>query len=407
MSLSTFRPLGGLGLVVSTALALPSAESNPSLTHDPVVRLVDLSLNVMTAAGASTASDGEIEELQAGHHDPKRRGFTFQNAELAIAGAVDPYFTAQAYIVAGEEGFELEEAFAETSSLPQGLQVRAGYFYTEIGRTNPSHPHSSPWLTRPVVITRFFGEEGTRSSGARLSWLAPTPVYLRFLVSAQDAANETATSFRGLADEDDDTVTIAGRSRSDFEVRNPGDLLWLARVENGLDLGEWALQIGASALVGPNGTGEDAATTIAGIDGKLKWTASGATRGYPFLTIEGEALWRTFEAEEDTVNTLPATDLEDRGAFLSVLYGFRPDWAIGIRGEVASGEGDDPASDRQRDDRLRIAPVLTWSPTHFSRLRLEYDYDSFDVPLADGDDHAHSIWLGLEVLIGTHPAHGF
>src|SRR5690606_26730384 len=147
MSLSTFRPLGGLGLVVSTALALPSAESNPSLTHDPVVRLVDLSLNVMTAAGASTASDGEIEELQAGHHDPKRRGFTFQNAELAIAGAVDPYFTAQAYIVAGEEGFELEEAFAETSSLPQGLQVRAGYFYTEIGRTNPSHPHSSPWLT--------------------------------------------------------------------------------------------------------------------------------------------------------------------------------------------------------------------------------------------------------------------
>lgn len=50
-------------------------------------------------------------------------------------------------------------------------------------------------------------------------------------------------------------------------------------------------------------------------------------------------------------------------------------------------------------------------PTEFSRIRLQYNYDhalhlEFDGLGSRGKD-AHSVWLGFEVLIGSHPAHRY
>jgi hypothetical protein len=46
---------------------------------------------------------------------------------------------------------------------------------------------------------------------------------------------------------------------------------------------------------------------------------------------------------------------------------------------------------------------VVFSPSEFSRLRLQYNIDDAD----HLDEVAHSVWLGLEVLIGAHPAHSF
>lgn len=369
-------------------------------------RLINISLDMMTAVGGSTARDEDIEPLFSGHHDPHQRGFNLQNVELALSGAVDPYFQAQAYIVGTLEGFEIEGAFAETTSLPAGLQIKGGYFLTEFGRTNPSHPHTNAWLTKPIVATRFFGADGTRAGGVRLAWLPNTPWYNRFLVSVQNANDETAASFRGVVDEDDDSITIGGRSRVSTDTRSAADLLWMVRWQSGIDIDAWTLLGGVSALVGPNATSTDARTSIVGIDVLAKWTGAGARQGFPFFKIEGEAMWRDFAAEADADLVLPATTLQDSGAYMQAEWGFRPGWAVGLRGEILTGSGgDDRSDDPQRDDRVRIAPMVSWNPSHFSRLRLEYDYDRFDRPTSDGDTTAHSVWLGLEVLIGAHPAH--
>ena len=58
---------------------------------------MQLSLGGLMAAGSST--DPDVPNLELGAHDPSRRGFTIQNAELVLNGAVDPYFTAQANII--------------------------------------------------------------------------------------------------------------------------------------------------------------------------------------------------------------------------------------------------------------------------------------------------------------------
>ena len=59
------------------------------------MRLIDVSFDALIAAGASTATDGQLQTLQNGGHDPRKRGFTVQNVELSFAGAVDPYLNAE------------------------------------------------------------------------------------------------------------------------------------------------------------------------------------------------------------------------------------------------------------------------------------------------------------------------
>jgi hypothetical protein len=152
------------------------------------VQLLDLSLDLLTAVGGSTASDDELLVLQGGEHDPRQRGFTLQQVELGFKGAVDPYLTGEAYLIffldpEGESRFELEEALLTTISLPFGLhelgfQLEGGLMFTEFGRLNPTHPHAWDWQDQAFVLTRFFGGDGIRAPGARLGWLSagvPSP----------------------------------------------------------------------------------------------------------------------------------------------------------------------------------------------------------------------------------------
>src|SRR5262249_12264506 len=126
------------------------------------LRLIDVSLVIDVAAGGSTENDSSIQLLQAGDHDPRRRGFTLQAAQLALTGALDPYFTALANIaystdpVSGDTNVELEGAYGQTSSLPWGLQVKGGQYLTEFGLINQTHPHAWDWLDQPVINSRLF-----------------------------------------------------------------------------------------------------------------------------------------------------------------------------------------------------------------------------------------------------------
>lgn len=399
-------------------------------------RMFDLSLNIMSAVGASTADNHVLEHLQAGGHDPNQRGFTFQSAELSISGAVDPYFRGESYLLFTPDEIELEEAFVQTTGLPYQLGVEAGYFLTEFGRNNPTHAHTSAWLDRPVVVTRLLGIDGMRGVGARAQWSLPTSWVSTVHVGAQNADDATMTSFRGEGhvhgdheEEEGLETTLGGRQAVEFEgVENPSDLVWLLRWANAFDAGDWTFRAGASFLNGPNRTGDNGQTQIYGVDLAAKWYAPGAQKGAPYVAIEAEAIVRraklaagAFDPDPDTPADefdLGEATISDLGGYAQALYGWNPRWAAGIRVEMLRGRSDSvdeagdplaPADDPEREDRVRLSPVLVWSPSHFSRLRLQYNYDRFSHEEAetDGEDSAHSIWLGVEILIGAHPAHVF
>jgi len=370
-----------------------------------------IGLSGLFAAGSSSADNDELAGLQAGGHDPGRNGFTVQNVELSIGATVDPYFDGQANIIflidsEGETVVELEEAFLTTRNLPWGLQMKGGQYFTEFGRLNPQHPHTWSFVDQPVVLSRFFGGDGLRSQGVRVSWLAPTPWYTELYLGAQNANGETVTSFlgEGAGEDPNDPETMGGHSLIDREGRDQNDLLYSARWLNGFDVSDTlSMNVGFSGLIGPNASGRSTQTTVIGTDVYLKWQPAYVQRGFPFVSWHTEVLQRRYEAG-DSGNPNQET-LSDWGAFSQVLWGFQPGWVAGLRAESAKASGGDGrADDPLRDTRKRLSPNLTWYPTEYSKLRLQYNRDWAN-HLSDGS--ANSLFLQVEFSIGSHMAHTF
>ncbi len=402
------------------------------------LRLIDVSFDLLAAAGTSTERTESIQNLQAGAHDPIRRGFTFQQGELSLTGAVDPYFAAEAHIIFFPEGVEFEEGFFQTTSLPYGFQLEGGHFFFFFCLINPSPSHSWCFIDHPVFSGRLFGGDGTRAPGARLGWLAPLPWFSELHFGVQNATGDDFTpSFIGSG--------IGGRPTVDRDVRSLEDLLYLARWYNSVDLGdELTAGLGLSGLFGPNASGPDGKTFIYGADLKLRWRPDRNFRGWPYVTWQSEVIKRDYtadwfiagteaeesagggvchgghchgedpaEGEEDEFpNDLPVDILRDTPFYTQLVYGFRHRWSVGIRYEYASGSGSSVQDgvlvsrnlDPQRDDRHRVSPLLIWQPTEFSRFRLQYNFDHAEHL---EDQSAHTFWIGAEVLYGAHPAHSF
>jgi hypothetical protein len=397
-------------------------------------QLLDVSLDVLSSFGSSTAQDDELLRLQGDDHDPRQRGFNLQAVELSFMGAVDPYLNGEVHLVyfldpEGESRFEIEEAFMTSMQLPWGLEERGfevefGQFFTEFGRANPQHAHFWDWQDQPFILTRFFGEDGMRAPGVRVGWLTPLPWYSELHLGAQNAKGETMQSFLAN-DEVFADRPVGGRPFADRQVSGVADLVYLARWVNGFDLSDtWSTQLGVSGLLGPNATGSDANTWIGGADVVFKWRPLKTDRGWPFLKLEGELLYRRYEADaffgcleaEEVVEgcddpvAVGGDTLSDWGFYAQMLWGFRRNWSTGIRYEYGTGSGasilryDGRSEDPFRDNRHRVSPLLVFQPSEFSRLRLQYNYDKADF-LRDGD--AHTVWAGLEFLFGSHPAHRY
>ena len=396
------------------------------------LRLIDVSFDLLTDGGASTATEEDVRGLEGGGHDPKNRGFSLVNAELTLAGVVDPYFRGDANIVfqideAGETNVELEEAYLTTLDLPANLQVKAGQFFTAFGRLNPQHPHQWDFVDQPVVNSRFLGGDGVRGPGVQVAWLTPLPFFCEVTGSVQNSQGETAFSFRNEPDEE-----LAGRVLVERDVRSLQDLMYLARIRTSFDPGDEVTVVpGASALFGPNASGFDTLTQIYGVDFYLKWKPLTNDHGWPFLSWQTEAMIRRYEAGEAVFNDVDddglanasiadgttaagRETLEDWGMYSQVVWGFARPWTAGFRVDYDAGEGTaytlvpairyDSQEDPRRDRRRRYTADLTYYPSEFSKIRLQYSYDRADF-LEEED--AHSVYIQGEISFGAHGAHKF
>ncbi len=389
--------------------APPPAPGQP-ITIGGGRNFLNLSFDGLFSAGTSTTAD--IASIETGGHDPSQRGFTVQNTEMVLEGAVDPYFRAQGNIVFqldndGETIVELEEAYLCSSSLPRNLQLKAGTYFSEFGRLNPQHPHTWDFADQPLVNGRFLGPDGLRGPGARLSWLVPLGFYSEVFLSVQNGRGETALSFRNVPGE-----TMFGRTIQDRPIHGAGDLLYVPRYTASIDLSDTqALVLGVSAALGPNGTGPDVRTDVYGADLFWKWKAANAQAGFPFVKGQIEAMKRRYEADAFAKDTngdgeidvsLPVETLDDWGGYSQMLWGFRRGWVAGLRGDYLRGADGAAAADPMTTKRWRVSPNLTWYPTEFSKFRVQFNHDRLEDSRSE-----ESIWWQFEFLIGSHGAHKF
>ncbi|MBE7440513.1 MAG: hypothetical protein HS115_18830 [Spirochaetales bacterium] len=152
----------------------------------------------------------------------------------------------------------------------------------------------------------------------------------------------------------------------------------------------------------------------------------------------------TLEALDRSLN--PYRKLHDRGFYTQLAMGFAVGWTAGLRYEYATGRGESRVSggkwlgqdiygrdrDPQRDTRRRISPLVSYQPSEFSRLRLQYNHEVADhlrdrrtyvfdlsrhVPGAPSVPYelvwsqkskaSWSVLFSAQFLIGSHPAHQF
>jgi hypothetical protein len=406
-----------------TALASEPTSSVPAGPPAPAARggatlsLLDLSFDLLGAGGGSTASEPHLRELEGGGHDPKTRGFTIQNVELTYAGVVDPYLRGDANIVlqidpSGATTVELEEAYLTSLDLPFNLQLKAGQFFGAFGRLNATHPHTWDFVDAPVVNSRLLGGDGFRNPGAQLSWLTPLPFFAELLASMHNAQGETAASFRSAPGE-----VVAGRTLIDRSVHGLNDFVYLLRLRTSFDLGdEITIVPGVSALFGPNATALDTTTQIYGADLYFKWKPLSNDQGWPYVAWQSEGILRRYDAAGVLDRGMIADrrkTLRDWGAYSQLIWGFARPFNIGVRYDFARGENDtftvagdtySAASDPLRDRRERVSGVLTYYPSEFSKIRLQYNFDHTQF-LPERD--AHSVYVQAEILFGAHGAHKF
>jgi len=357
------------------------------------------------------SSQSDVGELQRGGHEPKVRGFSIPNAELALDGTVDPYLKAFVNIVhsldaKGETSVELEEMYFLTTGLPHNLQVKAGQFFAEFGRQNAQHPHAWAFADQPLVLNRMLGPDGLRSQGARISWLLPTSFYTEAMFTVMNSAGATTFSFRS----DESPEIHGGDVQLDRPVKGAGDMLYVPRITTSFDLNDTqTLLLGASGAFGPNNSGPRASTAIYGGDLYWKWKSPRADAGFPFVAVQSEYLLRrygaaarrTLDYHYGALGWLDTETLTDEGAYAQVQWGIRPRIVAAVRGEYVNGDAAMFVVPlRQR--RTRVSPNFTWFPTEFSKFRVQYNYDN-----RRGIGGDHTLLMQFEFLLGAHAAHKF
>ncbi|HEY5898730.1 MAG TPA: hypothetical protein VIV54_14270 [Burkholderiales bacterium] len=323
---------------------------------------------------------------------PPPRGFSLGESELGFAANIDPMFrgTLVAAIAPDSETIGIEEAYVETLALARGFTLKAGRSFSAIGYQNQLHAHAWDFTDAPLVMKAFLG--GQRGNdGVQLKWIAPTAMYW-------DLGGEVG---RG-----------AQFPGSTLGKNGAGDVNLFTHV--GGDIGDGvAWQAGLSHLrTSPRDRAYDdplnglsasfsGTSRLWALDGVLKW-APGGNAASRNLKLQAEYFHRS---EDGDLNAQPYASRQS-GWYAQTVYQFMPQWRVGYRyDELDSGSA--PAAAAASPILAPYRPkrhsaMLDWSPSEFSRIRLQLARDDSRMDAPD-----NQVFLQYIMSLGAHGAHRF
>jgi hypothetical protein len=347
-------------------------------------------------------NDGEV--------GPGERSFNLGESELTLSANIDPFFYGNLTVaMASDDSIAVEEAYIRTLALHHGMTLKGGRFFSGVGYLNELHAHAWDFIDQPLAYQVFFAGH-LAQDGLQLKWVAPSDTFIE--LGAETGSGRafpgTARNRNGLGgnalfahfggDLGDSTSWRAGVSWLDHRAESRA----FADTETA----------GVPVLNAFTGT---ARTWM--VDATLKWAPGGNSVNRQ-LKVQGEYLHRKEEGE--LAFDLEGLDLSDgyrsaqSGWYLQSVYQFRPRWRFGARydaldagspriGLVRSGllaSTDLPVLLSASPDRFTL--MLDWSPSEFSRFRLQHAWD--DSRAADSDEQ---LFLQYIFSIGAHGAHKF
>ena len=319
-----------------------------------------------------------------------KKGFNLDSAELYLYAPVDPYFNLYTTIPVTESGAEVEEAYFVTTFLPYGLQIKGGKFKSSFGRINSQHSHVWDFADIPLVYEAFTGKEGIDEIGAQITYLPSLPFYL--LLGAEVLQGENEVLFGANA------------------KAGPHAYTFFAKVS--LDLTDNSTVVfGPSAMTGNTDTTSIAdntefrgTSTLGGFEFTYKWKPSRKKS----LTVQSEYLIRGQSGQLENTDTLTSEPLKriQDGLYIQSVYQMGR-WRLGGRYDALELLKSDyillGTNQNFGKKPWRASAMIDFSPTEFSRIRLQYNYGRS----APGGKTNQEFFLQVILGIGAHAAHPF
>ena len=328
--------------------------------------------------------------MLGGEANRGKKRFHLGHNELSLSAKIDDMFYGKLTTAIaeheGETEVELEEAFIETLALGNGLTVKAGRFFSDIGYLNNKHGHAWDFMDAPLVYRGFFGNQ-LIDDGVQVDWLAPTDIYFKLGVEVTRGNRFPAG---GATNEGNGNLALFAKFGGDVGVSNAWQLgfsHWSADVE--------ARSAGTHAHAGisevPTFKGK---SEVNGIDFVWKWSPNGNNRERN-LKIQAEYFERTENGNIEMLNSSPLETStyqgKQSGWYAQTIYQFIPRWRIGYRYDQlqAINTGSDLGvlneagliTSGHRPERSTL--MLDYSHSEYSRIRFQYAKDdSYD----DSDD---------------------
>lgn len=325
----------------------------------------------------------------AGEAGPSPDGFSLGESEMLLSANIDDKFHGQLTLAVesedGEDHIGVEEAFIDTTSLPNNVSIRAGRFFSNIGYLNSHHAHTDNFFDRPLPYQAFLGSQ-YGDDGVQVRWVAPTALFLEF---GGEVFRGQGFPSGGAQHDGVGTRTLFAHAGGDVGTENS----WLA---------------GVSMLKTQSAGAEDGFsgdTTLYIADGTWKWAPQGNTKDGG-ITLRGEY----FLDDRDGVFVDPQdpaiTSLwngQRRGAYLEGIYRINRTWDVGYRYDRLWSAAGNPFAAASGDfDPYRHTAELTWRNSEFSLIRLQF---SRDKPNPDDSDNA--VTVQYQTALGAHGAHKF
>lgn len=347
---------------------------------------------------------------------PAPRSWSLGESELSIAANIDHLFRGQFTAAVPPEGggAEVEEAFIRTLGIGQGFTLKAGRFLSSIGYMNDQHAHIWDFADAPLAYKTFFANQ-LKNDGLQVKWLAPTETFIEL---GAEAARGGAFPSSDRNKNGNTLGTLFAHAGGDVGLSHSwrAGLSFVATSPRDRSFDDTDSLGGATA----NSFSGKSRTAIA--DFIWKWAPNGdASRtsfkllGEYFRRKESGTLAYDDSAGSALVGAVSGSFRSAQsGAYLQGVYQFAPRWRVGLRhdrlnyGTVDIGlvsNGTIAATDLPllaRHDPKRNTAMVDWSPSEFSRLRLQFARDDSRPGQPD-----NQLWLQYIVNLGAHGAHKF
>ncbi len=364
---------------------------------------------ILTGTYANLSGDPERWRLRGfaagGDIGPGKRGFSLGESEIAFSANVDHKFSGNLiFSITPDDTVAVEEAYGIFNGAPAGIVPKFGRFLSGFGYLNEQHAHVWDFVDAPLAYQAFLGGQ-YRTDGVQLSWIAPTE---HFVQLGAELGNGEA--FPGAA------RNRNGANAGVLFARTGGDVgeshNWLA----GLSYLRTNAEARAFAAYDPVGDEVPMAFTgrseVAAADFVWKYAPNGNPHDTN-LKVQAEYLWR--RERGSAFPDLPgaglpsASDYRSRqsGWYVQGVYQFMPQWRAGLRYDrLDRGSVDYAANDAffrtPSGSPERASAMIDWSPSEFSRVRVQYAR----VKLAP--DFTDNEWFVQYILsLGAHGAHKY